>query len=57
LAIGVAVIIIGMLINPPSKVREEFQRAHPKLFPKPATTNFNTGQWGSKPTITERPAN
>jgi hypothetical protein len=41
-AIGVTVIVIGMLINPPSKVREEFQRAHPELFSKPASADFKT---------------
>jgi MFS superfamily sulfate permease-like transporter len=43
LAIGIAVIVIGMLINPPSKVREEFQRAHPELFSNPASPDSKPG--------------
>jgi hypothetical protein len=35
-ALGVMVIAFGLWINPPSKVREDFQRAHPELFLKPA---------------------
>lgn len=42
LVIGVAVIIIGLLINPPPKVREEFQRARPELFSKSAPTSLQT---------------
>jgi phosphoglycerol transferase MdoB-like AlkP superfamily enzyme len=43
LAICVAVIGIGMWINPPSKVQADFQRAHPELFSKPAGPDFKTG--------------
>jgi hypothetical protein len=35
-ALGVMVIAFGLWINPPSKVREDFQQAHPELFLKPA---------------------
>jgi hypothetical protein len=35
-ALCIAVIAVGMWINPPSKVREEFYRAHPELVSKPA---------------------
>ncbi len=44
LAFGIVVIAIEMLINPPSKVRDEFQRAHPELFSKPAITSFKSSQ-------------
>jgi hypothetical protein len=34
-ALGLMVIAFGLWINPPSKVREDFQRTHPELFLKP----------------------
>lgn len=37
LAICVAVIVVGMWINPPSTVQADFQRAHPELFSKPVS--------------------
>jgi hypothetical protein len=35
LVLCLAVIAFGLWINPPSKVREDFQRAHPELFLSP----------------------
>lgn len=35
--VGLVIIALGLWINPPSKVREGLQRAHPELFSKPAT--------------------
>jgi putative copper export protein len=42
-ALGLAIIALGLWINPPSKVREDLQRAHPE-FSKPASPNFKSGQ-------------
>lgn len=36
LGFSVAVIAFGLWINPPSKVREEFYRAHPELLSRSA---------------------
>jgi hypothetical protein len=36
LALCIAAIVFGLWFNPPSKVREEFYRAHPELIPKPS---------------------
>jgi hypothetical protein len=34
LVFSVSVIVFGLWINPPSKVRQEFYRAHPELAPQ-----------------------
>lgn len=36
LVFAVLIISVGMWLNPPSKVREEFRSAHPELVSKPA---------------------
>jgi hypothetical protein len=38
-ALSLMTIALGLWVYPPSKAREEFQRAHPELFSKPASSS------------------